>query len=114
MSVFGGGALGATPLFQYISNTENGAAYLIGLGIGFIAGISGLFYPRSPLTRDKVKLIIDLDDALQEKIPDADERTSLIFALVEKQKATEASALNKAADTLAKTEENNEEGADSS
>src|SRR4051794_37790361 len=50
--LFGGGAIGATPLFTSLTDAGSNAAafYLLGLGAGLIVGGGGLFYPAPPYT----------------------------------------------------------------
>ena len=77
----GGGAIGGTAVFSYLV-VNGGAPYALGLGVGLTASF---FWPclPSPVTIEKVRQIITLNDALREKLPDTGKRALLIASLFE-------------------------------
>lgn len=78
LALFGGGAFGATALFARLVEANNAAFYLLGLGLGLTLSIVGLFFPARPFTLMSVKAIIQMSDSLHDKVPDVDDRSSLI------------------------------------
>jgi len=115
--IFGGGALGSTALFEFISPAQHGAYYLGGWGVG---AIFSFFQPRMPIryTLDGVSNVIKMSDKLIDLVPDADQRAVLIAATLAPPRSIEQDAhideerfartLEAATDTLAQGENREE------
>ena len=81
----GAGGVGGTVLFSLIID-KGGAFYLCGLGVGLvITFIAPGLPPR--YTRKSIKSVVQMSDALQEKVSDVDERALLILTTLVPPKA---------------------------
>lgn len=120
LALFGGGAFGVTALFARLVEADNAAFYLLGLGIGLTLSIVGLFFPTHALTLKAVKGVIELSDALREKVPNIDDRASLVASQFMRAREIEREAkigeqelaqrLERAADAIAEEEDQSGRG----
>src|SRR5260370_27540735 len=92
LALFGGGAFGATALFGRLVEGDNTAFYFLGLGIGLVVGVVGLFFPARPFTLKGIKGVIEMSDSLREKIANVDDRASFIASQLVPPKSIEREA----------------------
>lgn len=81
------GAGGGAVIFGLFSG-YHAAFYLIGLAIGMVITF---FWPRIPSRYDPstIKLIINLNEAMRNNLPDVEQRTTLIISALEPPKSIE-------------------------